>query len=305
MDVSIIIVNYNTKELLKLCLESIYKHTNDITFEVIVSDNGSTDGSIEMLYNYFPAVQVIKNGQNIGFGAANNRALDIATGKYIFYLNSDTELLNNAPKLFFDYFESHSEQRLASIGTMLESKDGFFIHSFGDFPTLKMNIKDLLRMNLTNILLSVAYFFRYSFKHKESKSAEYYGSVDFVTGADLFLKNNSLARFDEDFFLYSEDSRLQLLQKLKGFDRRIIKGPRIIHYCGGSVGTAFTIKRKASFSRIQFEFSRLLFLDKRYNMNTFLGRLIKLFIKFLVLTSWCNPFLINKTRKYFKSYLKA
>ena len=104
-DVSIIIVNYNTKQLLADCLKSIYEQTNNIDFEVIVSDNGSVDGSIEMLKRDFSQVILIENNANLGFGAANNRGLEVAKGKYIFYLNSDTVLLNNAVKIFFDYLE--------------------------------------------------------------------------------------------------------------------------------------------------------------------------------------------------------
>ena len=305
MDVSIIIVNFNTKKLLRACLESIYAQTNGILFEVIVSDNCSTDGSLEMLKKNFPQVKIIANTKNIGFGKANNRALDVARGKYIFYLNSDTELLNNAVKIFFDYFETHQQENIGSIGTMLEDGKGNFIHSGGNFPGIRQNIFELLKMNAINVVLSIGYILHHEFHKPAVSICKIEGNIDFITGADLFLKNDAFARFDEDFFLYSEDSFLQLKQKLNGLNRKIIEGPRIAHYCGGSVGEGFTIKRKGSFSRIQFEFSRLLFLDKRYNMNTFLGRLIKLFIKFLVLTSWCNPFLINKTRKYFKSYLKA
>ncbi|MGN0729950.1 glycosyltransferase [Treponema sp.] len=101
LDVSIIIVNYNTLELTKNCLKSIFEQTNGILFEVIVSDNGSTDGSIEMIKSEFPQVILIENNANLGFGAANNRGLKIEKGKYIFYLNSDTVLLNKAVKIFF------------------------------------------------------------------------------------------------------------------------------------------------------------------------------------------------------------
>ena len=103
MDVSVIIVNYNTKELTRNCLKSVFEKTKGVNFEVIVSDNGSTDGSIEMIKSEFPEVILIENNANLGFGAANNRALKIARGKYVFYLNSDTLLLNNAVKIFFDY----------------------------------------------------------------------------------------------------------------------------------------------------------------------------------------------------------
>lgn len=102
MNVSVIIVNYNTKELTKNCLASIFEKTKNIDFEVIVSDNGSTDGSIEMIKSDFPQVVLIENNVNLGFGKANNIAAKIAKGKYLLFLNSDTILLNNAVKEFFD-----------------------------------------------------------------------------------------------------------------------------------------------------------------------------------------------------------
>ena len=116
-DVSIIIVNYNTMDLTRNCLKSVFEQTKDISFEVIVSDNGSNDGSIEMIKSEFPQVVLIENNANLGFGAANNRGLKMTKGKYIFYLNSDTVLLNNAVKNFFDYWENSPEkEKIGAFG---------------------------------------------------------------------------------------------------------------------------------------------------------------------------------------------
>jgi GT2 family glycosyltransferase len=142
MCVSIIIVNYNTKELLHNCLISIYEQTKDIEFEVIVSDNGSVDGAIQMVQLEFPNVIIIKNNMNIGFGAANNKGLDIARGKYVFYLNSDTVLLNNAVKIFYDFWENYSEKdELGAIGCNLLDGNFETTHSAGSFPCLGGEIK--------------------------------------------------------------------------------------------------------------------------------------------------------------------
>lgn len=123
-DVSVIIVNYNTRALLRGCLASLYDKTEGLDFEVIVSDNGSTDGSAEMVRREFPQVVLVENMANLGFGAANNRALDRAGGKYVFYLNSDTLLQNNAVKIFYDYWESHPEENLGALGCNLTWPDG-------------------------------------------------------------------------------------------------------------------------------------------------------------------------------------
>ena len=157
MQVSIIIVNYNTKELLNNCLKSIYKYTKDIDFEIIVSDNGSTDNSISMLKTEFPQVIIVDNGKNLGFGAANNKGLEIAKGKYIFYLNSDTLIFNNAVKIFYDYFEANDNGKLGALGANLLNANNQVIHSYESFPGLKTAFKELLKMSVTNFILSCFY----------------------------------------------------------------------------------------------------------------------------------------------------
>lgn len=302
LDISIILVNYNTKSLLRDCLTSLYALTSDITFEVIVSDNGSTDGSIEMLKEEFPQVILIENNANLGFGAANNRALDIAKGKYIFYLNSDTILLNNAPKIFYDYWENCSDkENLGAIGANLLDKENNVIHSYGQFAGFSLSIKQLSKMVITNFILSVFYILHISpnrFAHSD-KADFYLGSVDYITGADLFMLNSPAARFDENFFLYFEEADLQRQLEIKGKERLIIDGPKIQHLCGGSVGSDYSIKRKASYGRIQFEISRVKFL-KKYNKSSFPLFIVKL----LITLCWINPFLIKQTKKYIKTIWK-
>ena len=304
MHLSIIIVNYNTRDFLKNCLNSIIEQTHDIEYEIIVSDNGSTDGSIEMLAKDFPAVHVIANNQNLGFGAANNRAFDIAKGKYIFYLNSDTILLNNAPKIFYDYFEEHQNENLGAIGGMLLDSNKRFIHSGGNFPLYKATIKDLILLNIGNIYLTLGTILHFKNMHKNHFSQELYGPVDFITGADLFVKNDEYARYDEDFFLYYEDTFLQYKMSKAGLERRIIEGPQIIHLCGGSVGQGMSIYRKASLSRINFEFSRIKFLRKITDKPNIVSNFVIGFSKFLIILAWINPFIISKTKKYIKELLK-
>ena len=97
MNISIIIVNYNTREVTKQCLDSIFKWTKDVSFEVIVVDNNSHDGSKEMLASY-PNIKYVQSGGNLGFGKANNLGYKFSSGRYILLLNSDTYLLNNAIK---------------------------------------------------------------------------------------------------------------------------------------------------------------------------------------------------------------
>lgn len=305
VDVSIIIVEYNTKELLKKCLSSIYENTKDVEFEVIVSDNGSSDGSCQMVKKDFPEAILIENNKNLGFGKANNIAKKISKGKYVFFLNSDTILMNNAAKIFFDFWENSEEkEKIGAIGTWLLNDQGKVIHSYGHFSFFKKNANELFKTWFVNAVLSILYALHIpTAKLRKLKEKNFFEarenrtiSVDFITGADLFMKNDENAFYDEDFFLYFEDMEMQFRLEKKNLKRLIINGPEIIHLCGGSVGEDFSIKRKASFSRIQFEYSRLMWIQKNYGKKSVEAN----FIKFQIVCCWLNPFLLSKTKEHIK-----
>lgn len=294
LDVSIIIVNYNTKKLTRNCLKSVFEQTKDIAFEVIVSDNGSTDGSIEMIKSEFPQVVLIENNANLGFGAANNRGLKIAKGKYIFYLNSDTILLNNAVKIFFDYWENSPEkEKIGALGCNLLGKDLQISHSFGDFPRTKKLTKNLIRLfcGLTckGILQKI---FRKNILSKKTLYKFYIGKVEYITGADLFLLNNSDSYFDERYFMYTEEVDLEYKLSKKGLDRLIINGPKIIHFEGGSdKNKTNTLQQQyASFSKLQMDISNLKFIKYHHRKIAFL------WLKFLTEICWLHPVVFRVTK---------
>lgn len=189
MDVSIIIVNYNTKNLTKDCINSIYEQTAGLEFEIIVSDNNSKDGSIEMIKESFPNVILIENNENLGFGRANNKGLAVATGKYIFYLNSDTILLNNAVKIFFDYFEKHNNENIGALGCNLQNKDGETIHSFGQIVPLKKRVKTLFHTFLGISKDTIKYFLTHK---KESIKIEHH--QNFTTGEVPYITDRKSTR---------------------------------------------------------------------------------------------------------------
>ena len=241
MDVSIIIVNYNTIGLTRNCLKSVFEQTKDIAFEVIVSDNGSTDGSVEMIKSEFPQVNLIENNENLGFGAANNRGLAIAKGKYIFYLNSDTILLNNAVKMFFDYWENTTEKNsIGAIGCNLLNSDMSINSSFGCFPTYRSLLGKHFR-HIASAYLKPAVSFILGKKNFSKPLCFFLGDVDYITGAALFLQNNNDSFFDESFFMYFEETDLQFQLAKKGLRRVLIAGPKIIHLDGGS----FVLEKKS------------------------------------------------------------
>ena len=272
-------------------MRSVYEQTKDIDFEVIVSDNGSVDGSIEMLKADFPQVILIENNANLGFGAANNRGLAIAKGKYIFYLNSDTILLNNAVKYFFDYWEHAAEQdTFGALGCNLLNADGRTISiSHGCFFSLWGDIKMYVKMWLA--------LFRGEKKAiaRPDENAYYVGPVDIIIGADLFVKNDDFARFDEYFFLYHEEADLEYRLMQNGKKRLLIDGPQIIHLGGQSNVVRPKYSNYVSFSRIHDCISRVKYYKK--NGTHWYEPLI---LKSLIFLMWTFPPLIPHTKKYWK-----
>jgi GT2 family glycosyltransferase len=252
MDVSVIIVNYNTRELILQCLKSIFKHTRDIEFEVIVIDNNSIDGSQQMIKDCFPQVFLIENSENIGFGRANNIGAEIAKGKYLFLLNSDTILLNNSVKLFYDFIETHKELKIGVVGGILFDKNNKITHSSSSFPSKRAIIKSTLIGYLTK---------RYRYKLGQKELIQLSGmnalkDVDYVTGADIFIPSilfKYFGGFDSKFFIYFEETDLQLRMSLNGYKRIVIQGPQIIHLQGASdLNPAFSIEKRMIYIRSMF-----------------------------------------------------
>ena len=304
MDVSIIIVNYNTKQLLADCLRSVYAKTSGIDFEVIVSDNGSSDGSVEMLKADFPQVILIANNANLGFGAANNRGLSVAKGKYIFYLNSDTILLNNAVKIFFDYFEkSGKKENIGALGCNLLDASGNFQISCMDFFSYKKHLSNVLhnvygfsKLTLLHFLLRKPLPAPVHMTFYEKRL----GEVDFISGADLFLRNDANARFDEHIFMYCEDQLLCYLLAKQGKKRLLVDEPKIIHLEGASSKTKpkSIIHEKATFSQLQDTMSRI-YMFKKMGTNTIQTGILK----FATLLLWLNPYIFPSAKKYIRKML--
>ncbi|WP_288188411.1 glycosyltransferase family 2 protein [uncultured Treponema sp.] len=298
MDVSIIIVNYKTKQLTLDCLASVYEQTQGLQFEVFVSDNGSLDGSVEAIREKFPQVRLIENNANLGFGAANNRALAQATGKYVFYLNSDTLLLNNAVKYFFDYWESvKNKNEIGALGCVLLDSEKNPTHSGDELPTYdkicavqKQFLKGHIKWSMCKLLhlqnLALRLWNRVKQAPKQQLTA---GKIGYVTGADLFLMNNDYARFDENFFLYYEETDLQNRLVKAGKTNYLIDGPSIIHKEKRREKN-FSI---TTFSVVQAQRSALYYAKK--NLQTKIGRL-----KFLTLLDWLNPFEYKLTKPFLK-----
>ena len=224
-DVSIIIVNYNTRQMTAECIDSVFEKTIGVSFEVILVDNGSTDDSREF-FSRDDRIKYIYNSDNLGFGRANNIGYEQSIGKYVFCLNSDTILSNNAIKIMYDYAEM-SNDNIACIGGLLFDRKGELSFSYGTFP------------NLFRLCVYVAgnYFTSlYKVLYSQKLGTEFSPTiVDFVSGADLFIKRRVIEKYglyDSDFFMYYEDTELQYRYRKAGYYTCIMSTPHIIHLQG-------------------------------------------------------------------------
>lgn len=223
MDVSIIFVNYKTKDLTVNAINSVNENTFGIEYEIFVVDNNSNDGSIEEIEHKFPNIKIIKNSVNAGFGTANNLAIKQANGKYIFCLNTDTLLINNAIKEMFDFMELN--KNVGACGGNLYDTDMKPTMSYANFPSL---------WNSLSITWILRKFFPILRNHEEVKTIK---KVDFITGADIFLRKSvidEIGLFDEQFFMFYEE--VDLCKRIKNAKHQIkvIPSAKIIHLEGKS-----------------------------------------------------------------------
>ena len=278
MNVSIIIVNYNTLHVLKPCLDSITEQTIGIDYEIIVVDNGSTDGSKDALTED-KRIVFIPTGENLGFGRANNKGLEQAKGKYIFFLNSDTLLKNNAIKMLYDFAE-HYQGRLGALGCILEDRQGNRIHSYGKFPKMSDDFRKFLWVPILKGL--------HLYRQPVINYPEQWMKVDYITGADLFVSRQVLdecGAFHPAFFMYYEESEMEHRFKVHGYDNVILNGPRIVHLEGegGKDGSS------SKFIRDTYRQERSLFIYNKLTEPRWKYHLYRIVHPILRQTVWLNP----------------
>lgn len=219
LDVSIIIVNYNTLQITQNCIDSVVEKTKGIKYEIILVDNASTDGSKEF-FEKDERITYIFSEKNGGFGYGNNLGMKVAKGKYFFLLNSDTLLVNNAVKEFFDYAESKDIK--AVYGCYLQHDDGSYCCSFFFFPAF--SLKDFLKR----------LFFNQDYGAGDFQTRK----VEVVSGANMFLHRELFERtggFDEKIFLQGEEGEWMYRLSKMNYDCWLIPHPKIIHLEGKSM----------------------------------------------------------------------
>ncbi len=293
IDVSVVIVNWNTKDYLLDCLESLFYTGEGFSKEVIVVDNGSQDGSVDELKKSVPSVHLIENKSNLGFAKAVNQGLRKASGKYFLLLNPDTRLKDGSIEELFSFMEEHRE--VAVTGPQLLSGDGSKQNSIANFPSLATEL-------LNKSLLRWLFPKRYPGKEKDYSNPK---EVDSVIGACLMVRREAIEKvglLDEDYFLFLEETDWCYRVRKAGWKVNHVPQARVIHYQGKSA------EREKARAKVEYYRSRYIFFKKHRGLwQLFIlrvGLVIKLLFECLSMTMVCilTGFTVSKWRKRLRNY---
>jgi len=258
MDISVVIVNWNTRKLLLNCIDSIYKTVKNISMEIWVVDNASTDDSVASARRLYPDVKIIQNKENLGFAAANNQAFKRMQGRYVVLLNTDTLLTEGAVERIYSFMEDRPDTGMA-CGQLLnpdESKQ----NSIANFPGV---LSLLCNETILRILLPEKFpSKRKTFKHPIE--------VDSCIGACLLVRKKAMDQvgfFDEKYFFFFEETDWAYRMKQAGWKIYFVPLARIYHFQGQSVGHNFR-------SRVLYYGSRYIYFKKWHPDHFLLIRLI-------------------------------
>jgi GT2 family glycosyltransferase len=231
MKLSIVIVSWNVANLLDNCLNSINKNIRDIEYEVIVVDNNSHDATCTMVSNKYPSVKLIANSENVGFPKANNQALELATGEYLFFLNPDTEIIGNVCSNLIQQLELNADYGL--VGPILESAQGKIQQVCGrPDPTP-------LSYFVSSLHLNKGIFKKLGLPSLNYSDMDYKKdqSVDALNGAAMLCRRDlcmQIGGLDDTIFMYLED--IDFCYKVRKLGKLVVlcSNSRVMHHEGQS-----------------------------------------------------------------------
>ncbi len=267
MDLSVIIVSFNVKYFLEQCLHSVVKASEHIAAEIFVVDNNSADGSVQMVAEKFPDVQLIANTVNLGFAKANNQAIRIATGRYILLLNPDTLVQEDSFTKCIAHMDAYSD--IGCMGVkMIDGAGNFLPESKRALPTPGVAFYKIF--GFSALFPRSKTFGRY---HLGYLNKDKIHDVDVISGAFMLLRKSALEKsglLDEVFFMYGEDIDISYRIKQAGYRNVYFPLTTIIHYKGEST-------KKGSINYvIVFYNAMIIFAQKHFARNT--ARYYALFI---------------------------
>lgn len=274
MKLSIIIVNFNTRELIQACLDSLFlnydQNLKNQEYEIIVVDNASSDDSVKMIKKNFPEVQLIMSSANLGFAKANNIGIKKSQGEFILLLNPDTEIQEKTLHRMIDYLESHKNVGIATCKVLLNLQSAEIDDaSHRGFPTPWRALCHFT--GLGKLFPSSQLFNGYHFGYKQLNEIH---EIDACAGAFLFMSREAGEKvkwLDEDYFWYGEDLDLCYKVKQAGYKMMYVPDVSILHLKGAASGIKkhsahlSTIDKdtKRKITKARFEVMRI-FYKKHY-----------------------------------------
>ncbi len=268
---SFIIASFNNKDILTPCFESIAKNVKKGVYEIIVSDNGSTDNSVSFIKESYPEIKIIENEKNLGFAAAINKGINRSKGKYIVLMNTDTELTPTA----LDKISKYMDENLAVgiCGGELIGPDGKPQNSAAAFPGIATEL-------FNKSLLKLLFPKKYPGKVSEMNDPI---DVDSVIGALMVVRKSAIDKIgpiDDSYFFYMEETDWCLRMKRGGYRVSILPDVRIIHHQGK------TAKRYPRRSKIEYFISSMIYMKKNhspvYAFTFSVGLFLKVFISLII-----------------------
>lgn len=232
MDVSIIIINYNTLDLTTKCIESVKDKTKGVSYEIIVVDNDSKEAGTKEKFNSVPDIKFIPSSENLGFAKGNNLGIEHAAGEYILLLNSDTELINDAVSICHNYIKDKPD--VGVVSAQLQYPDGRVQFSCKRFPSVKYLLFERLRLfklipkrKAGRILLEAF------FKHDERVEADWIAGTFYMIKAKILLELPQ-QKLADDFFMYGEDMQWGFEFKKLDYKLQFLPEAKVLHHVGAS-----------------------------------------------------------------------
>ena len=229
MQLSVIILNYNVRYFLELCVLSVQNAIKNIDAEIIVVDNNSLDGSCNMMKQRFPHVKLIENNENLGFPKGNNIGVAIARGEYICILNPDTVVAEDTFSQVLAFAQKQNDLGIVGV-KLIDGTGNFLPESKRGTPTPFVAFTKIT--GLYKIFPNM--FGQYYVQHLSENES---GKVEILVGAFMLLKRdlyNKIGGFDENCFMYSDDIDLSYMALKKGKSNYYFHGTSVIHYKGES-----------------------------------------------------------------------
>jgi GT2 family glycosyltransferase len=266
-DVTLTIVNTENRELLRTCLETIRNTVRNVSYEVIVVDNASTDGSAEMVAHEYPQVQLIRNESRLGYGNSHNKAIRAAKGRHILVLNEDMEMMDGAVDRMVA--QADATPALGALGCRILNPDGSLQHSCFRFPTLASELFEALFPYTMMFARSSLRSKMYGWSHDQKRE------VDVVLGCCMLVPRQVIERvgaFDPAFFVYSEEHDWCKRMTEAGLKNVFMPDAEMIHV-GGQTSKRMSLRM----ALVQLDSRTKYFFKHHGPLQTFLLRSILLF----------------------------